>query len=66
MKNIKKKNKFFLFFREIYCNPEMSEKSRNELLFIMLLLRHVKKNDIMILLLSYIIKLIINNTNKLS
>jgi len=22
-----------MFFREIYCNPEMSEKSRNELLF---------------------------------
>jgi hypothetical protein len=21
-----------MFFREIYCNPEMSEKSRNELL----------------------------------
>ena len=27
-----------MFFREIYCNPEMSEKSRNDLLFIMLFL----------------------------
>ena len=32
-----------MFFREIYCNPEMSEKSRNELLF-NLLLKHNKNN----------------------